>query len=55
VKQNDLGEFEENARGKQNIRVYKLKHQLPLKPSHTDDKHQFPNSREQQPKLKVSQ
>jgi hypothetical protein len=31
------------------------KHQLPLKSSHTDDKHQFSSSRGQQPKVKVSQ
>jgi hypothetical protein len=42
VKQSDLGEYEENAREKQNIQIYKIKHQLPLKPSHKDDKHQFP-------------
>jgi hypothetical protein len=42
VKQSDLGEYEANAREKQNIQVYKVKHQLPLKPSHMDGKHQFP-------------
>jgi hypothetical protein len=34
VKQNDLGEYEENARENQNIQEYKVKHQLSLKPSH---------------------
>jgi hypothetical protein len=29
VKQSDLGEYQENAREKQNIQVYKVKHQLP--------------------------
>jgi hypothetical protein len=55
VKQSNLGEYDENTREKQNIQVYKVKHQLPLKPSHIDGKHQFPNSRGQQPKLKISQ
>jgi hypothetical protein len=41
VKQSDLGEYEENAREKQNIQYTKQKHQLPLKPSHMDGKHQF--------------
>jgi hypothetical protein len=41
VKQSDLVENEENAREKQNIQIYKIKYQLPLKPSHKDDKHQF--------------
>jgi hypothetical protein len=41
VKQGDLGEYEENAREKQNIKYTRQKHQLLLKPSHTDDKHQF--------------
>jgi hypothetical protein len=41
VKQNDLGEYEENAREKQKIQIYKIKHQLSLKPSHTYGKHQF--------------
>jgi hypothetical protein len=39
VKQCDLGEYEENAREKQNTNIQGKKHQLPLKPSHTDDKH----------------
>jgi hypothetical protein len=34
VKQSDLGEFEENAREKQKIQIYKIKHKLPLNPSH---------------------
>jgi hypothetical protein len=42
VKQSDLGEYEENAREKQNIQYTRQKHQLPLKPSHMDGKHQFP-------------
>jgi hypothetical protein len=33
VKQNDLDEYDRNAREKQNIQVYKVKYQLPLKPS----------------------
>jgi hypothetical protein len=32
VKQSDLGEYEEDAREKQTIQVYKIKYQLPLKP-----------------------
>jgi hypothetical protein len=42
VKQNDLGEYEENAREKQNSQYKWQKHYLPLKPSHMDGKHQFP-------------
>jgi hypothetical protein len=42
VKQSDLGEYEENTREKQKIQIYKIKHQLPLKPSHKDGKHQSP-------------
>jgi hypothetical protein len=42
VKQNDLGEYEENAREQQDIQYTRQKHQLPLKPSHMDGKHQFP-------------
>jgi hypothetical protein len=41
VKQSGLGEYEENAREKQNIQIYTIRHQLPLKPSHTDGKDQF--------------
>jgi hypothetical protein len=55
VKQNDLGEYEENTREKQKMQVYKIKHQLPLKSSYRDDKHKVPNSRGQQPKYKLSQ
>jgi hypothetical protein len=33
VKQSDLDEYDRNAREKQNIQVYKVKYQLPLKPS----------------------
>jgi hypothetical protein len=42
VKQNDLGEYAENVREKQNIQIYKIKHQLSLKPRHRDVKHKFP-------------
>jgi hypothetical protein len=42
VKQHYLGEYEENAREKQNIQYTRQKHQLPLKPSRMDGKHQFP-------------
>jgi hypothetical protein len=42
VKQCDLGEYEENAGEKQNTQYTRQKHQLPLKPSHMDGKHQFP-------------
>jgi hypothetical protein len=55
VKQNDLGEYEENAWEKQTIQVNKAKtptpsqtktkHKLPLKPSNVDGKHQALNSR----------
>jgi hypothetical protein len=45
VKQSDLGEYDKKEREKQNIQVYKVKHQLPLKPSHIDSKNQVPNSR----------
>jgi hypothetical protein len=45
VKQSDLGEHEENAREKQTIQVIGHKHQLPLKLSHMDGKHQVSNSR----------
>jgi hypothetical protein len=55
VKQNDLGEYEENAREKQNIQIYKIEAQLPLKLRHKDDKHQVQNSRGQQSKHRVSQ
>jgi hypothetical protein len=40
VKQGNLGEYEENVREKQNIQYTKQKHQLPLKLSHKDGKHQ---------------
>jgi hypothetical protein len=42
VKQSDLGEYEENAREKQNIQYTRQKHQLPLKPSHMDANTNFP-------------
>jgi hypothetical protein len=45
VKQSDFGEYEENAKEKQKIQIYKIKHQLPLKPSHTNGKYQVQNSR----------
>jgi hypothetical protein len=47
VKQNDLGEYEENARQKQNIQYTSQKHQLPLKLSHMDGKHQFSPANQQ--------
>jgi hypothetical protein len=47
VKQSDLGEYVENAREKQNIQYTSQKHQLPLKPSHIDGKHQFPLANQQ--------
>jgi hypothetical protein len=47
VKQSDLGEYEENAREKQNTQYTRQKHQLPLKPSHMDGKHQFPPENQQ--------
>jgi hypothetical protein len=50
VKQNDLGEYEENAREKQKIQVYKANHKLPLKPSHRDGKHQAPPAKKQNEK-----
>jgi hypothetical protein len=45
VKQNDLGEYEENAREKQRDINIQDKSQAPLKPSHRDDKYQVQNSR----------
>jgi hypothetical protein len=42
VKQSDLGEYEENAREKPKYTICRIEHQLPLKPSYMDDKHQFP-------------
>jgi hypothetical protein len=42
VKHSDLGEYEENAREKQNTQCTRQKHQLPLKPTHMDGKYQFP-------------
>jgi hypothetical protein len=50
VKQSDLDEYEENAREKQKYIIYKINHQLSLKPSHTYGKHQFQNSRGYQAK-----
>jgi hypothetical protein len=41
VKQSDLGEYEENAREKQNTQYTRQKHQLPLKPSHMDGNTNF--------------
>jgi hypothetical protein len=40
VKQSDLGEYEEKMQEKR--KIYKIKHQLPHKPSHNDGKHQSP-------------
>jgi hypothetical protein len=42
VKQSDLGEYEENAREKPKYIIYRVEHQLPLKPSHMKGKLQFP-------------
>jgi hypothetical protein len=42
VKQNNLGEYKENAREKQKIQIYKANHKLSLKLSHMDGKHQAP-------------
>jgi hypothetical protein len=50
VKQSDLGEYEENAREKQKIQIYKIRHQLSLKPSHKDAKHQSPPANQQSEK-----
>jgi hypothetical protein len=49
VKQSDLDEYKENVREKQNIQ-YTEKTELPLKPSHTDGKHQFPPTNQQSEK-----
>jgi hypothetical protein len=37
------------------IQIYKIEAQLPLNPSHNDDKYQVQNSRGQQSKHRVSQ
>jgi hypothetical protein len=42
VKESDLDGYEKNAREKQKVQVYKIKHQLPFKSSHKDVKHRFP-------------
>jgi hypothetical protein len=42
VKQSDIVEYEENTKEKQKIQIYKIKHQLSLKLSHTDGKHHPP-------------
>jgi hypothetical protein len=47
VKQRDLGEYEKNARQKQNIQYTRQKHQFPLKSSHMDGKYQFPPTNQQ--------
>jgi hypothetical protein len=47
VKQHDLGEYEENAREKQNMQYTTQKNQLPLKPSNMDGKYQFPPANQQ--------
>jgi hypothetical protein len=46
VKQDDLGGYEENAREKQKITVYKANHRHPLKPSHRVGKHLAPPCKE---------
>jgi hypothetical protein len=38
----NLGLYEENAKKSKRIQIYKIEHKLPLKPSHTDGKHQVP-------------
>jgi hypothetical protein len=53
VKLSDLGEYEENAREKQNIQLYKVKHKLSLKPSHMDGKHQLSPANQQIEKNQV--
>jgi hypothetical protein len=53
VKQRDLGEYEENAREKQNIQYTCQSTNSPLKPSHMDDKHQFPPANQQIEKNQV--
>jgi hypothetical protein len=52
VKQNDLGEYEENAKEKQKIQVYKANHKLPLKPNHRDGKRQAPLTKKQNEKYR---
>jgi hypothetical protein len=46
----NLGEYEENAREKQKIQIYRIKHKLPLIPSHKDGKYQFPPVNQQSEK-----
>jgi predicted glycoside hydrolase/deacetylase ChbG (UPF0249 family) len=46
VKQNDLSGYEENIREKQKIQYTRQKHQLPLKLSHMDGKHQISQTQE---------
>jgi hypothetical protein len=41
MKQSDLGEYEDNARKKQNIQYARQKHKLPFKPSHMDGNTNF--------------
>jgi hypothetical protein len=48
VEQIDLGEYEENARRKQKIQIYKIKHQLPFKSSHKYGKHQPPRKQQRE-------
>ncbi len=50
MKQSDLGQYKENVREKKNINIQGKKHQLPLKPSHTDGKHQVPPAKKQNEK-----
>jgi hypothetical protein len=55
VKQSDLGEYEENAREKQTIHVYKSKAPTPSQIKSYGWQTSISNLRGQQPKLKVSQ
>jgi hypothetical protein len=52
VKQDNLGEYEENVTEKQNDTNIQDKHKLPLKPSHKGGKHQFPPTKQQREKHK---
>jgi hypothetical protein len=50
VKEDGLGEYEENAREKQRDINIQSKSQAPLKPSHRDGKHQAPLAKKQNKK-----
>jgi hypothetical protein len=50
VKQDDLGEYDENAREKQRYTNIQANHKLPLKPSHRDGKYQAPPVKKQNEK-----